>query len=106
MPGAVAQDVGHAPPVSILFAAFLGYNPVQQLVGPQVLSHLSAANAAALTGRQFFPRLIAGPFQAGLHEAFTFAIIACLVAAVASWSRGPRYVEGETVSRQVPSRRG
>jgi MFS family permease len=96
VPAAVAQRVGHEPPVSILFAAFLGYDPVQQLVGPQVLGHLSAANAAALSGRQFFPRLIAGPFQAGLHTAFTFAIVACLVAALASWSRGPRYVAGES----------
>ncbi|HWE60407.1 MAG TPA: MFS transporter [Chloroflexota bacterium] len=95
VPASVAQHVGHLPPISILFAAFLGYNPVQQLVGPHVLSHVSPANAATLTGRQFFPDLISRPFQAGLHEAFTFAVIACLVAAVASWSRGRRYVAGE-----------
>ena len=29
--------VSHLPPVSTLFAAFLGYNPVQHLIGPQVL---------------------------------------------------------------------
>ena len=46
------------------------------------------ANAAALTGRSFFPHLIAEPFRSGLHEAFAFAIVACLMAAVASWSRG------------------
>ncbi|HYM50845.1 MAG TPA: MFS transporter [Candidatus Limnocylindrales bacterium] len=96
VPTAIAQQVGSLPPVSILFAAFLGYNPVQQLIGPGVLSHLSAANAATLTGRQFFPQLIAAPFQAGLHEAFTFSITACLIAALASWSRGRRYVAAET----------
>ncbi len=94
VPAAVARHVGSLPPVSILFAAFLGYNPIQHLVGPTVLGHLSAANQAALTGRQFFPQLIAGPFQSGLHTAFTFAIAACLIAAVASWSRGRRYVAG------------
>ncbi len=94
VPGALAVQVGNLPPVSILFATFLGYNPVQQLIGPGVLSHLSAANAAALTGRQFFPQLIAGPFQAGLHEAFAFSIVACLIAALASWFRGGRYVAG------------
>ena len=94
VPGALAAQVGNLPPVSILFATFLGYNPVQQLIGPGVLSHLSAANAATLTGRQFFPQLIAGPFQAGLHEAFAFSIIACLIAALASWFRGGRYVAG------------
>ncbi|HXT36764.1 MAG TPA: MFS transporter [Chloroflexota bacterium] len=92
VPLATAQHVGSLPPVSILFAAFLGYNPVQALLGTGTLSHLSPANAATLTGRQFFPHLISMPFQAGLHEAFAFAIVACLIAAAASWSRGGRYV--------------
>jgi MFS family permease len=98
VPVAVAQHIGNLPPVSILFAAFLGYNPIQQLVGPHVLSQVSTANAATLTGKQFFPTLISGPFQAGLHEAFTFAIIACLVAALASWSRGGRYMAEEKMA--------
>jgi MFS family permease len=90
VPAAVARHVGSLPPVSILFAAFLGYNPIQSLVGTQVLSRLPPANATALTGREFFPQLISRPFQSGLHEAFTFAIIACLIAALASWSRGAK----------------
>ncbi len=85
---AAAEHAGHIPPVSILFAAFLGYNPIQQLVGPAVLGHLSAASQATLTGRSFFPQLISGPFRTGLHEAFAFAIVACLIAAAVSWSRG------------------
>jgi hypothetical protein len=52
--------------------------------------------AATITGRSFFPELISGPFRTGLHEAFAFAIAACLLAALASWWRGSRYVEGET----------
>ena len=40
----------------------------------------------------FFPHLISEPFRNGLHEAFVFAIVACLIAAAASWSRGGRYV--------------
>ena len=96
VPLSVAQSVGHLPPVSILFAAFLGYNPIEHLVGPQVIGHLSATNASLLTGRQFFPQLISGPFQSGLHEAFIFAIGACLVAALASWSRGKRYIASDS----------
>jgi hypothetical protein len=88
VPPATAQHVAHLPPVSILFAAFLGYNPIQQFVGPHVLAGLSAHDQATLTGRAFFPHLISSPFRTGLHEAFAFAIIACLIAAVASWSRG------------------
>jgi MFS family permease len=88
----VATQVAHLPPVATLFAAFLGYNPMQHLLGPSVLSHLPAGRAAVLQGRSFFPNLISTPFRQGLHTAFDFAIGACLVAAIASWSRGRRYV--------------
>jgi MFS family permease len=86
-----ATRISHTPPVSVLFAAFLGYNPIQHLAGAHVLSTLSAHSQAVVTGRSFFPQLISGPFRAGLHEAFLFAIIACLVAAVASLMRGGVY---------------
>jgi MFS family permease len=88
---ASAQHVSHAPPVSVLFAAFLGYNPIQHLAGAHVLHSLSASAQATLTGRSFFPHLISGPFQTGLHAAFAFAIVACLVAAGASLMRGGVY---------------
>jgi MFS family permease len=91
---AVANKVGHLPPVSVLFAAFLGYNPIQSLVGSHTLAHLSAANQSALTGHSYFPKLISPAFHSGLTEAFLFAVTACLIAAAASWSRGkqPKYV--------------
>jgi hypothetical protein len=79
----------------VLFAAFLGYNPAKELIGPHVLRHLPPHDAATIGGRGFFPHLIAGPFRSGLHEAFAFAIAACLVAAIASWSRGARVVAPE-----------
>jgi MFS family permease len=88
---ATAAGVAHLPPVSILFAAFLGYNPIQHLVGAHALSGLSPANHAALVGKSFFPHLISAPFRAGLHEAFAFAIVACLIAAAASLMRGGKY---------------
>jgi MFS family permease len=88
-----AHHIANEPPVSILFAAFLGYNPMQHLLGGKVLSGLSPDNAHTLTGRAFFPHLISGPFQSGLHVAFGFAIGACLIAAIASWSRGARYID-------------
>jgi MFS family permease len=90
VPAATAHQVADLPPVSILFAAFLGYNPIQHLVGPHVLGALSAHNQAALTGSAFFPNLISGPFRTGLHSAFAFAIVACLVGAGASLLRGGR----------------
>ena len=92
---ATATSVAHLPPVSILFAAFLGYNPIQHLLGAHALAALSAQNHAILTGPSFFPHLISGPFRTGLQEAFAFAIIACLVAAAASLMRGGRYYSEE-----------
>jgi hypothetical protein len=91
VPAADAHRVSQLPPVGLLFASFLGLNPIGELLGPAV-HHLPAANAAYLTGRAFFPSLISGPFASGLDEAFDFAIVACLVAAAASWMRGGRYV--------------
>jgi hypothetical protein len=92
--------------VSILFAAFLGYNPVQHLLGPHALGALSAHNQSVLTGSSFFPNLISAPFRSGLHAAFTFAIIACLIAAVASLMRGERMVDDDDVPMDpIPRRR-
>ena len=90
VPSSVATQAGNIPPVKVLFAAFLGYNPVGSLVGPHVLGSLSAGNQAGLTGRSFFPNLISAPFHSGLRQAFLFGAVACLVAAAASWSRGGR----------------
>jgi len=95
VPTDVAERVAHLSPVSTLFAAFLGYNPIQHLVGPHVLAQLTPAQQATLTGRSFFPGLISRPFQAGLHAALDFAIVASLLAAWASWFRGGRYVYAE-----------
>ena len=97
-----ADHIAHLPPVSILFAAFLGYNPIQHLVGPTALAQLPPAAATQLTSRSYFPSLISSPFRSGLHEAFAFAIVACLIAAVASWSRGGRY-HHENAALAVPA---
>jgi hypothetical protein len=99
---ATAERVGGLPPVSILFAAFLGYNPIQSLLGPGALHALTPADQAAVTGPGFFPQLISGPFQDGLHTAFTFAIVACLVAAAASLLRGGRFHYGEVALVKRP----
>jgi hypothetical protein len=90
---ATAHRVAQLPPVSILFAAFLGYNPIEHLLGPHALAALPAHDQAVLTGHQFFPTLISDPFRSGLHAAFAFAIAACLIAAAASALRGGRVVQ-------------
>jgi MFS family permease len=106
VPAATAARVSHLPPVSVLFAAFLGYNPAKELIGPHVLAHIPAHDAATIGGRSFFPHLIAAPFRGGLHEAFAFAIAACLVAAVASWSRGGRVPAPDARRRRLAADHG
>jgi MFS family permease len=91
VPASVAAHAGHLPPISVLFSAFLGYNPVAHLIGAHALSALAPHARSLLMGRSFFPQLISGPFRSGLHETFVFAIVACLVAALASLMRGGRY---------------
>jgi MFS family permease len=91
VPAADAARVSHLPPVATLFASFLGYNPMATLLGPHVLGGLTPAQSHTLTGRSFFPHLISGPFHTALVYAFVFAIVSCLVAAVASLLRGGKY---------------
>jgi MFS family permease len=96
VPLAVATQVSHLPPVSTLFAALLGYNPVQNLLSPYgVLKHLPAHNVAVLTGKQFFPNLISAPFHHGLVIVFTAAAIMSVTGALVSLLRGKQFYYDE-----------
>jgi MFS family permease len=90
---AVASHIAGLPPVGSLFAAFLGYNPIGNLLGSHV-HQVSGHNAGVLTGKQFFPHLIAGPFNHGLLIVFAFSIALCLISAAASALRGGKYYHG------------
>jgi hypothetical protein len=98
-----AEAASHLSPVSTLFAAFLGYDPIQHLIGTHALSQLTVAQQQTLTGRQFFPGLISDSFRTGLHAALDFAIGASLLAAWASWLRGGRYVYTEAADDSTDS---
>jgi MFS family permease len=93
-----AHRISQLPPVGLLFASFLGYNPMHELLHGS-LAQLGPRHAAYLTSRQYFPSLIAKPFSEGLREAFDFAIAACLTAAGASWFRGGKYVHDAEPAR-------
>jgi MFS family permease len=96
VPAHVAADVAGLPPVSTLFAAFLGDNPIGHLLSSTgVLPTLPAPNVAALTGKRFFPELISAPFHQGLVVVFTAAALMAVVAACASALRGARYFHTE-----------
>jgi MFS family permease len=100
VPTAVAGPISHLPPTATLFSAFLGYNPMKTLLGP-ALGHLPAAKAALLTGKSFFPHLIASAFSKGLDQAFYFAFAASVIAAVASALRGGKYHYSEAGDAEI-----
>ena len=94
VPAQIAAQIGALPPVGSLFAAFLGYNPLAQLLGPTgVLGTLPAGNATTLTGKEFFPHLISGPFHQGLVVVFLAAAVMSVIAAAASAVSKPRSLE-------------
>ena len=97
VPTAVATQLSQLPPTGYLFAALLGSNPLQQLLGPQVLSALPAGQASTLVSKQFFPSLIGGPFKDGIVYVLIFAAVMCGVAAIASWLRGGKFIHHEAV---------
>ena len=101
VPADTAVSISHLPPVSTLFAAFLGYNPASHLIGPHVLSQLSQHQRATVTGERFFPSLIADSFRNGLHTAFDFGIVMCLIGAAASWTRGGKAPQRETTDELI-----
>jgi MFS family permease len=87
VPAGTAHEVASLPPVSTLFATFLGNNPIEHLLGP-ALGDLLAAQRDTLTGYTFFPHLVAGPFHHGLVIVFGVAAVMAVIAAVASALRG------------------
>jgi MFS family permease len=95
VPAQIATHVAGLPPVSTVFAAFLGFNPIETLLKPTgVLSALPAAKAALLTGTRFFPDLISSAFHRGLTIVFLAAAIMGAIAAVVSLMRGGQYFDG------------
>jgi MFS family permease len=106
VPAATAAKIGHLPPVGSLFAAFLGYNPMRTLLGSQAAAGVSNSQWATLTGKTFFPHLIADPFMKGLRIAFTASLVMCLIAAWASWMRGGKYVHDDEADERDASGEG
>jgi MFS family permease len=99
VPPALAHQIGSLPPVASLFAAVLGVNPVQHVLAARgALSSLSAAHQRVLTGRQFFPELISGPFHQGLSVVLAVATALAAIAALASLLRGRRAGSPQQIS--------
>ncbi|WP_194909095.1 MFS transporter [Catenulispora rubra] len=95
VPADTAHQVASLPPVSTLFATFLGNNPISHLLAPSgVLHTLPARNVQTLTGNRFFPELVSGPFHHGLVIVFSAAAAMSLIGALASVLRGRHHQVG------------
>ncbi|HEX3962860.1 MAG TPA: MFS transporter [Trebonia sp.] len=106
VPSGVAHQLASLPPVSSLFASVLGVNPIQQLLGPSVLSHLPAASRATLTGESFFPSLLTGPFHSGLVVVFSVSAVLSVLAGLASLLRGSGKAAGASGASGAPATAG
>lgn len=91
IPATMAHQVADTPPVSSLFAAFLGYNPMAELLAPFNGLAQPGVNAEVLTGKTFFPELITGPFHSGLVVVFSAAAMMMVIGAIASLFNPGRY---------------
>ena len=95
VPSVLAQRISGMPPTTALFSAFLGYNPMSQLISTSTLANLPSATKAIILGNEFFPNTIAPAVMSSLRLAFYISGGLSAVAAVASFMRGKRYVHGE-----------
>jgi len=91
--------LSNIPATSALFSAFLGYNPMQTILGffpsSYVNSIISPSSLNILEGKTWFPTALAGTFMTALHTAFYVAAILFIVAAILSALRGKRYIYEE-----------
>ncbi|MEC3956498.1 MFS transporter [Nocardia sp. CDC153] len=106
VPANVAAEISGLPPVGSLFAAFLGVNPIQALLGPTGILDHPGVHKDVLTGQEFFPHLISGPFHSGLVVVFLGAAIMMLIGAVASWFAGSPKVADEAAELREAAREG
>jgi MFS family permease len=84
------------PPTGALFAAFLGYNPVQMILtglSPALLATVAPAAIATITGGIWFPTTLAAAFMPSLALSFYIGAAISFIAALLCAMRGDKYVE-------------
>jgi MFS family permease len=93
--GGLVTAMTAIPPTGMLFAAFLGINPVQSVLtglAPAVVATVPVQTITTLTGTTWFPTTLAQVFMSSLRFSFYVGAALAAVAALLSALRGPRYV--------------
>jgi len=91
----LAATLGSIPPTGALFSAFLGYNPMDAILGslPQsMLSTIPQNVVAILESHDWFPRTLADAFMPSLRLSFIIGAVLSGISAVLSAMRGERYL--------------
>lgn len=90
VPAASAHTAAEVPAGTAVFAAVLGYNPIDRLLPEASRSSLPKGVAARVTGGRFFAQLLATPLAAAMHLAFLVGALLAFAGVCASLLRGPR----------------
>jgi len=92
---ALVVPMSAIPPTGALFAAFLGYNPVHEILVtlPQsIVASISPATITTLTGTTWFPTTLAHAFMPSLRISFYIGALLSIIAAILSSMTGSRFV--------------
>jgi MFS family permease len=104
VPQTTAAETSNLPPTGALFAAFLGINPMESVLPKDAVANLDAANRETILGKQFFPDLISEPLVKALRAVFAVSAGLALLAAIASFFRGGRFVYEESTASPPQAR--
>jgi MFS family permease len=91
----LAPVLSNIPPTSALFSAFLGYNPVNAILGvlpPSFVALIPHSTLNTLTGSTWFPSTLANAFIPSLRTSFYIGALLSAIAAILSALRGEKYI--------------
>lgn len=89
----LAPLFSNIPPSEALFAAFLGYNPVDTILSSlpgSVVANIPGGVLTTLQGTTWFPSTFANAFIPAVIESYIIGAILCIIAAILSALRGEK----------------
>jgi MFS family permease len=91
----LAPVLSKIPPTAALFSAFLGYNPVNAILGSlpaSFVAHIPQSILNSLTNTTWFPSTLANAFIPSLRTSFYIGAILSAIGAILSALRGEKYI--------------
>lgn len=94
----LAPLLNSIPPTGALFSAFLGYNPIGNIIAslpPSMAAMIPPATQTTLEGTTWFPQTFATAFMPSLRISFYIGAALSLGAAILSALRGENYIHDD-----------